>query len=78
MKKILSFIFMTAAVLFSAEVTLQTVDFETANSGYTVLYGQTTTADDWWERAAPAQIAPMDPFSGYQGSYFFYAEDTDN
>ncbi|HAQ61788.1 TPA: hypothetical protein DCR49_07320 [Candidatus Delongbacteria bacterium] len=79
LKSFIAAILICGSILnLSAETTLQTVDFETANSGYTVLYGQTTSPDDWWERAAPAQIAPMDPFSGYQGSYFFYAEDTDN
>ena len=64
-------------VLGLGQTPLQTVDFETA-SGYTVSGGQTTTPDDWWERATSAQVNPVDPFSGYQGSYFFYAEDTDN
>ncbi len=59
------------------QTTLQTVDFETT-SGYTVTGGQTTTSDDWWERATAAQVTPTDPFTVYQGSYFFYAEDTDN
>ena len=64
-------------VLGFGQTTLQTVDFETT-SGYTVSGGQTTTPDDWWERATSAQVNPTNPFSGYQGSYFFYAEDTDN
>ncbi len=64
-------------VLGFGQTTLQTVDFETT-SGYTVEGGQTTTPDDWWERATSAQVNPVNPFSGCQGSYFFYAEDTDN
>jgi hypothetical protein len=75
------FILMALVSLFPllglGQTTLQTVDFETA-TGYTVTGGQTTTPDDWWERATSAQVNPVVPFSGYQGSYFFYAEDTDN
>ena len=64
-------------VLGFGQTTLQIVDFETT-SGYTVSGGQTTTPDDWWERATSAQVNPTNAFTGYQGSYFFYAEDTDN
>jgi hypothetical protein len=79
LKSFIAAILICGSILnLSAETTLQTVDFETANSGYTVTGGQTSTTDDWWERASIVQVSPMDPLSAYQGSYFFYAEDTDN
>ncbi|WP_461631640.1 beta strand repeat-containing protein [Labilibaculum euxinus] len=58
---------------------LQTVDFETT-TGYTLTGAQTSIipGSDWWERALLSEVAPDNPLSGYQGSYFFYAEDTDN
>ena len=61
------------------QTVLQTVDFETT-TGYTLTGAQTSTppGSDWWERASLSEVAPDKPFSGYQGSYFFYAEDTDN
>ena len=60
------------------QTVLQTVDFETT-TGYTLTGAQTsTTGNDWWERALLSEVAPDNPLSGYQGSYFFYAEDTDN
>jgi len=78
MERILLSILMSMVPVFGmGQTTLQTVDFETT-AGYTVTGGQTTTPDDWWERATSAQVNPVTPFSGYQGSYFFYAEDTDN
>ena len=60
------------------QTVLQTVDFENT-TGYTLTGAQTsTTGNDWWERALLSEVAPDNPLSGYQGSYFFYAEDTDN
>lgn len=72
------------AILFFAtdrvigQTTLQTVDFETALSGYTVHGAQTTSPDDWFERTDGTTVSPDDEFTGKQGTYFFYAEDTDN
>ncbi len=78
MKQIMLCIWLSLVpVLGFGQTTLQTVDFETT-SVYVVTGGQTTSPDDWWERASSAQVNPLVPFSGYQGSYFFYAEDTDN
>ena len=61
------------------QTVLQTVDFETT-TGYTLTGAQTSIipGSDWWERALLSEVAPDNPLSGYQGSYFFYAEDTDN
>lgn len=61
-----------------AQTTLQTVDFETAGSGYTITGAQTTSGDDWFERTDGTTVLPDVAFTGKQGTYYIYAEDTDN
>nr|HPJ03190.1 hypothetical protein [Candidatus Limiplasma sp.] len=66
-----------------AEVLIQTVDFEVDGAGYSVTGGPlVTSVDDIWTRVngseAGTTFSPMDAFTDYQGSYYFYGEDTDN
>ena len=63
---------------FAAETILQTVDFETDLSGYTITGEQTSGVSDWWQRTDGTAISPDVAFTGCQGTYYFYGEDTDN
>ena len=74
----LSILLSLVPLLGMGQTTLQTVDFETAGSGYTITGAQTTTGDDWFERTDGTTVLPDNPFTGKHGTYFFYAEDTDN
>ncbi len=76
---IMTFMLFILVTMSNGQTVLQTVDFETT-TGYTLTGAQTSTipGSDWWERALLSEVAPDNPLSGYQGSYFFYAEDTDN
>lgn len=67
------------------QTTLQTVDFETNGSGYTVTpqeyvyVSESSSRVDYWTRTnGGAEIATANAFSSYQGSYFFAGEDFDN
>lgn len=63
----------------AATILLQTVDFESENDGYTITGGPATvTADDWWNRTNGTTVNADTSFSGQQGTYYFYGEDTDN
>jgi hypothetical protein len=62
-----------------AGTTLQTVDFETEGSGYTVTGVPVFSDDDWWARIKSDHVNLDDPsFSNQQGNYYFYGEDTDS
>jgi len=58
---------------FSAQTTLQTVDFESAGSGYTII-GE---ASPYWLRTDGTVITPDNAFTNKQGTYYFYGENTD-
>jgi hypothetical protein len=75
---ILGILILIASMAFG-QTTLQTVNFETSGSGYTVTgVPNPTSPDDWWERTDGTTVNPTAAFTGKQGTYFFYGEDTDN
>jgi len=63
--------------LAAEEATLATVDFETEGSGYSVTGGIAPTSSACWSRTDGSVISPDVAFSGKQGTYFFYGENTD-
>ncbi|MFZ4550025.1 MAG: hypothetical protein ACOYN4_21425, partial [Bacteroidales bacterium] len=83
MRKTFTILFLTFVLLFGgrtiskAQTTLQTVDFETAGSGYTITGEVAPNASYCWARTDGTVITPSVAFTGKQGTYFFYGENTD-
>ncbi len=82
MKKLLFILCYCLPFLVSAQITLQTVDFESDGSGYSVAPSESnanTNNPDYWIRTNGTipVIYSSNTFSTSNGSYFFAAEDLD-
>lgn len=83
MKKFLLYLMLPFIVILGSisegksQTPLQTVDFETAGSGYSITGEVAPNASYCWARTDGTVISPDVAFTGNQGTYYFYAENTD-
>ncbi|MFH1195741.1 MAG: T9SS type A sorting domain-containing protein [bacterium] len=76
MKKFVLFFLLSISI--NAQTTLQTVNFETAGSGYTITGEIVPASSACWARTDGTVISPDDAFTNKQGTYYFYGENTDS